>query len=272
MCPHPSASSSRLMTVLVLLLLAVRFLYLGVTRFITWPSYPPWLLPSEEVVTYLLIAVAIYTGRRRLGEFHITSLALAMFVIAPFLDIAAVVTTHFRLEPYEWLSRGIEVTSAVLLFAILSRARELKAGLNRDSLLGLSAGIGIGIALGLVFGTYFVIRDKPSAAVGGLSQFAALAAFQLRGAAIMEEPLFRGFGWGQLSHKGWRDTPILLTQALLFSVSHLYYLRFALFSFFVLVPAVGLCLGILARRTKSIASTVLAHTFINAVAIFWGRV
>lgn len=81
----------------------------------------------------------------------------------------------------------------------------------------------------------------------------------LGSAAVFEEPFFRAFLWGFLALVGFKNRQILILQTLLFAVAHFYYVPNSLVSFFFIVPFGALCLGYLAMKTKSIASSIVAH-------------
>jgi membrane protease YdiL (CAAX protease family) len=95
--------------------------------------------------------------------------------------------------------------------------------------------------------------------------------YQLGYAAAYEEPIFRGLLWGYLRLKGWKDAWILLLQAGLFWLGHSYYIGKAPFSFWVLLPAAGLLFGLLAWRSRSIATSMAAHGVINGTGMLLGN-
>jgi len=270
---------SRVLAPPLVFLLALRFLLLGGIRFVTWPDYPEWLLPVYEVATYLLVAALFYVCRNRLSEYHTTPLALALFILAPLLAPSGFRMADLMFRPVDWLVCGAQAIIGVALAAALLRkqAQPLTLGRDRPTYLLLSAAVGI--LLGLTFGSYFLVHQygqqlafrQATLIPGGILSLIGLAIIQLHGAAILEEPLFRGLGWGGLRDLGLNDLAVFLLQAALFSVSHIYYVRFAPFSMWLLVPSVGLALGLLAWRTRSIAATMIAHALINAIAIAWGR-
>ena len=276
----PALSRSQTVAPLLVFLLAIRLLFLGGIRFVTWPQYPQWLLPIFEVATYALTALLFYTCRHRLSHYHVTSLALAIFILAPFAAPVGFWLADLLILPTDWLVFASQaIMGCAFAIALFQKdAGALSLGRDRPFPLLLSAAVGIG--LGLIFGLYFVVTRFSGMSIyrqaaqlpGGISSFIGLAIIQLHGAAVPEEPLFRGLGWGGLRDLGLNDPPTLLVQALLFTVSHMYYLRFAPFSMWVIVPIVGLVLGLFAWRTRSIATTMIAHALINAVAIAFGRV
>ena len=93
--------------------------------------------------------------------------------------------------------------------------------------------------------------------------------YQLGYAAISEEPLFRGFLWGFLRKAGWREIWIWVFQAGLFWVGHIYYFGKLPVSFWLVVPAGGLMLGLLAWRSLSIATSMAAHAAMNGFTLYF---
>ncbi len=89
--------------------------------------------------------------------------------------------------------------------------------------------------------------------------------YQLGFAGITEEPLFRGFLWGYLRKAGWRERWIWICQIVLFTLGHVYYLHTAPISFWIVVPVNAAVLGVLAWRSRSIATTMACHAADNAL-------
>jgi hypothetical protein len=145
--------SSRANVVLLVILLALRIPFLGGIRFITWPDYPVWLLPSEEALTYMATAALFYNNRQRLGSRHMTAIALgaARLVV---------------LTPLEWALRAMQIRVALPLpLALLARRGEI--GLGKDRLRALIGAAVAGTLLAVAFVLYttysetgqFVITD-----------------------------------------------------------------------------------------------------------------
>jgi membrane protease YdiL (CAAX protease family) len=88
---------------------------------------------------------------------------------------------------------------------------------------------------------------------------------QMAWAATNEEPMFRGILWGYLRDKGFADKQVWLIQAGIFWLAHISHLGSSVISFFLVLPA-GLLFGWLAMRSKSIASSMVAHSLLNASA------
>ncbi len=125
--------------------------------------------------------------------------------------------------------------------------------------------IAAGIVLGILLG-YLLRYQFP----GGTEKLTPSLIFflptqQLVFAGLVEEPFFRGFLWGALRKSGWKDLWILIFQTVLFMIGHLYYLGGFPISFWIVVLFGGLVTGLLAWRSRSIATSMVGHGFLNAV-------
>ena len=258
---------------ILIALLLLRLIYLGGGRLLTQPDTPTWLLPSEMVLTYLLTSILIYRQRDYLKGYHITRLSLFLFLAAPFNEIMVILLTNERVHwPYGNLFRiGSLIIACVLVLLLWRSRREVDSSPDRFPWVIL--GLVVGTVLAVAYGWYFeyesfgdimvkdVIRKPPAT----LTDLVSMLSTQFINASVMEEPLFRGFFWGYLRQRGLNNLQILLVQGGLFWLAHIYYLGRVAFSFWVLIPSVGLIFGWLAWRSRSIAPSLLAHTLINAL-------
>ena len=84
-------------------------------------------------------------------------------------------------------------------------------------------------------------------------------------AAVLEEPLFRGFLWGYLRRVRWKDGWIWLFQALLITLGHVFYLKTeAIGPWFIRMMLPSLVIGFIAWRAKSIFASMVTHGVFNA--------
>jgi membrane protease YdiL (CAAX protease family) len=277
--PTPSQRSQgtpeRLSSAILLVLLLIRVVYLGGGRLLTQPDTPSWLLPSEMVLTYPLTSALIYLQRYRLGDFHITQLSLLLFLGAPFAEpLVGLLTRGWVDWPFEIPFRLTVSATAVVLVILLWKSRtEVKHA--KDRLRWIIIALALGLVIALVYGWYFeytafgrigvrdIIRKPPAT----LSDMVLLLSIQMMNAAVMEEPLFRGFLWGYLRRWNLSNPIIWLIQGSLFWLAHIYYLGQVPFSFWLLVPSAGLIFGWLAWRSHSIAPGLLTHTLVNGLTM-----
>jgi len=84
---------------------------------------------------------------------------------------------------------------------------------------------------------------------------------------VFEEPLFRGFLWGYLRQARWKNGTILIFQAALFTLGHVYHLREeALGPWLLRMLLPSLLLGFVAWRAQSITASMVTHGFLNGSA------
>lgn len=224
-----------------------------------------WILPTMEIGTYFLTAVLIWWERENLAEFFIDRLVLIILVLGkPYELLLHWLQIPFLYPPRSdiyWLYLPIAFGLLIVSLSAYSKLNKIQV----KNWLWLLAGMATGIVSGILVG--FLLRYQFP---GGAEQLTPSLMFflpteQLVYAGIAEEPFFRGFLWGGLHRAGWKDSWILLFQTVLFMIGHLYYFGSHPVSFWIVVPLGGLVTGVLAWRSRSIATSMAGHGFINAV-------
>ncbi len=258
---QPTITTNRL----ILALLAVRILigamelgfYSGEGIFLSIVSLIYTLL------TYLLTAILIWRERDHLSLFFIGKLALVIFIVGkPYQLLIGLL----GLMPYLNILYVLPfLPIAIGLLALLLKNRPQSIA-NPRRILGWSL---VGIMAGIAF-AFFVayLNDLQGFANGyvpSIKDFFIIPSVQLGSAAIYEEPLFRGFLWGYLRQRGWKDVSILFVQAGLFWLSHPIHAVLYPLSFWVICPLAGLLLGLIAWRARDIAPSMFAHGLINGL-------
>jgi membrane protease YdiL (CAAX protease family) len=132
------------------------------------------------------------------------------------------------------------------------------------ALLGMAAQIAIDY---FCFGDIFVslpsLRSKTLFFIGLMT----MIALQFCIAALLEEPLFRGFFWGYLRKFKVSDFLILCIQAIIFWAAHFYYADTP--AHWLLTLICGLVFGVVAWKTKSIFASMLVHACYNSTSFFF---
>ena len=231
-------------------------------------NLPGWVNSVYELCSYFLTAVLIWWERENLAEFFVDKLALLILILGkPYELVMYWSETRFSYFPrsdFYWLYLPIAVS--LLLFTLFAGSALSKLQVKNWLwlLVGIIVGGLVGIVVGYLLRVQFVTETIPPRHLPTIVIF-SLPAEQLIHAAISEEPFFRGFLWGGLHRSGWKDRWILLFQTVLFMIGHLYYFRSLPISFWIIVPLGGVLLGILAWRSRSIATSMVGHAFFNAV-------
>jgi len=284
----PTATNQRTWVTpsVIAILLILRLVVLGLVSWLI-KTRPEWLGALFEISTYLLTLFLIWWERDRLSEFHIGWLAVGIIITCKPLE--TLILRLWRIQNTGltfpglpaliiWAAAGILL---VMLFINRPALRKIDKTEGRWFLTGLIAGIQIAIALAFPVAAQLMmegapIQPHPSLLGFIILPFASNFLYQLGYAAVSEEPLFRGFLWGYLRRVGWQDRWILLFQAALFMLSHIYYVDQLPYSFWIIVPFGALVMGWLAWRSRSIATSMAAHAAMNtlgyrlgAVAAYW---
>jgi membrane protease YdiL (CAAX protease family) len=214
--------------------------------------------------TYLIIAILIILKRDSLLDYNIGFYSLLIFLIAPAAELLSYYVFSGTILLDSWIKIGISIC---LFITLLFNRPKLNKRSVKEILLWLFIAVAVGICGGILLGvinktqTSMYNPDRPSA------RYLFHAFFlQLNNAAIIEEPLLRGFLWGLLRNLHWKEYWILLFQTTLFMLGHLFYLGFNNFNFWIVIPVVGLILGLVAWRSRSIGTSMIMHGLINSVA------
>ena len=83
---------------------------------------------------------------------------------------------------------------------------------------------------------------------------------------IFEEVVYRGLLWMFLARAGLKGHQIIVTQAIFFWLSHLYYFNSNPIAFWFFLPFVSIMLGIIVLRSKKILPSIVGHFLYNFLA------
>lgn len=242
----------------------LRIILLGIVVAIIKKS-PDWIYTTFEIGSYFLTFVLIWWERENLAEFFIDRLALIILILGKPYDLLLylfkVPYTYSPRIGFYWLY--LPIAFGLLIVVLFSRSKLNK--LQARNWLWLLVGIVTGIVVGILLG--YLLRYQYPGRAEKLIPFLIffLPTVQLVRAGISEEPFFRGFLWGALRRAGWKDIWILLFQTVLFMLGHIYYFGVLPMSFWIVVPLGGFIFGVLAWRSRSIATSMAGHGFMNAI-------
>lgn len=261
-----------LLTLIGLLILRIPF-EAGMRFFnIQWA----WTIVVYQIGTYLLTTFLIWWEVDNLADYHIDTLAIIIIIL--FEPLQTLVLKYRGLN--DDLLPGLTFPGiSSLIIWLIAIVFAMAMWLKRSKLTGIKpVGIGwlvIGTAVGFL--TMIVMSYPMSFQESVNSSLPLTPAFkkalidipsvfvlQIGHAAVSEEPLFRGFLWGFLKKQNWREHWIWLFQAGLFTFSHIYYIKTLPISFWILAPVCALVFGWLVWRSRTIATSMVAHGMINA--------
>jgi membrane protease YdiL (CAAX protease family) len=246
-------------------LLVLRFPFLIIARTFYTDIPDATIRLIFENGTYLLTAILILLEKDRLSQFKINVFAITIFLLAPILRPITYKMIEKHISSYDLQFSQFKIIVSVLLFLCLFICQ---TKIHKDTfkytiqwiMISFLAGILLAIGTSLVY-SHFDTRGPQQPTI---TIFIELFITQLSSAAICEEPLFRGFLWGHLEKRGWKQIKIWLFQAGMFCFAHLYYLpQHPVFFAGTFVSA--LVLGALVWRSKSIGSSMIAHGTVNSL-------
>lgn len=277
----PKALPARQTQLSVLLLAGLLFLRLVLLTgaALVLRERPGWIELVFDIGTYLLTAIFIWTERDRLAQYHITPLAVILILIAKPLMPLLIFWMGASFAPMSF-PKPISFSYLVIslaLFIALRRSHWRWGNITRGELRWLLWGglAGLATVIATSYPMALSLRSNHvlvGASLGGLLLALIRIPQQLGYAAVTEEPLFRGILWGILRNRGIRDGHILIIQAVLFMLAHAYYFKSMPLSFWLVVPFGGLVFGLLAWRSRSISSSMVAHAMANAFGVFFAQI
>lgn len=221
----------------------------------------PWtqILVPYQMLTYLFIALLIWLEVKHLEIYNFNGITLIVWMV-------------FRAVFWPSTRQGWFIVLEALFFSMVVIVLVIKlfiAGMNDKFKVSVKDVVwvifGLAVGLGIGYSQIYIANIYPIKEIFQDSQpmmFVYSILYQLSNAAIDEEPLFRGFLWGYLRRRGWKDPIIWIFQALLFWISHINY--WGRSSFWFTLPFLGLFLGLLAWRSRSVATSMAAHAGYNS--------
>lgn len=255
------------------LLIGLLFLRLPFKGGIALFAEPVWLDPIFQIVTYFLTACLIWWERDRLADFHIDQLALSIIIFFKPIQTIILAFSNMNENPLAFPrlpSLIIWIIAASLLLALWLSHPPLSK-FSKASFRWFGIGIVVGLLMAILLGYPMSFQVDQTQLFSRMSMFALVRQvlpsffYQLGYAAVSEEPLFRGFLWGYLRKAGWKNVWILVFQAGLFMLGHIYYIYKFPISFWVIVPMVALISGVLVWRSKTISSSMATHAMMNTL-------
>lgn len=253
----------------IIILLVLRLGLFGWVRY-KYPTLSIWINPVYEIATYGLIVLLIGWEWKYIKQYHFNPLSILILII--FRPLSILIGRIFDQKSLFDSSviwyLSFFIIAAILLFIAVRNKLDFKAGIRKDLICFLLCAF-LGI---LFFSTEGILMIRylgfPQKLFPGWSALLS-PVYQLGFAAVPEEPLFRGFLWGGLRKLGLKDFWILIIQALLFLVGHIYYLNTdhgLFFLGFVFIDA--LLMGLLVWKSRTLSTSMAFHGFANGSAIF----
>ena len=240
--------------ILMILLLLLRFPLLIAAQF--------GLIPNTIAVvvfltgTYLCTGILLCRNISTLDEYCISIPALLLFLVSP---IMAIISNHNDVTAFA------RIVMAIVFAVFIIRNKKVLSTVKSNPKAVLWNCLFILAAVGIATVLFAYIRGfSGTESTVTLPMLTNGILFQLSFAAVMEEPLFRGFLWGSFRQMGIQDGLVCVIQAVLFWLAHIYYYNTGI-NFWVVIPIGSLVLGLVILKTKSTSYSMAAHALINSL-------
>ncbi len=245
---------NKMSLVCVIMLFILRVPLLGFSGFIVNDKSMSLIYTIFMIGTYFFSALFLWLERGNLKDYHVDIIAIIIFALGPFW--------------YLYSNLIIRIPMMIIGIGLLIALKISKCKFQKVTLANIKW-----ILIGLAIGAITAIISSPllskQVTNTGMKATASIVVMsfltQLTNAAIFEEPFFRGILWGVLKKYKCKDLWICLIQAVLFWISHIYYINSSPYSFWIVVPLGGVVLGVLSWRSRSIGTSMAAHGMINGL-------
>ena len=206
--------------------------------------------------TYLCSGILLCRNIATLDQYCISIPALVLFLLSPFMAIIS--------NPSD-VTAFARIAMAIAFTVFIIRNRKMLKAVKSSSKTILWNSVFVLAAVGITTVLFAWIRGfSGTESTVTLSMLTNGILFQLSFAAVMEEPLFRGFLWGSFRQTGMRAEPVCVVQAALFWLAHIYYYNTGI-NFWLVIPIGSLVLGVVVLKTKSISYSMATHALINSL-------
>jgi hypothetical protein len=205
-----------------------------------------WVEVSYLCVEFGLISIAIWLNRDDLRRLNVDKSFIFILIIAEGL------LSIFLPRPF-----GLVLGSIMAITFIVFRSGALQFGdfhQNHWQTIIL-------VTLLLAPDIFGMLWSGISVELNGLAIFNAAIKANLP-QVVIEEVVYRGLLWMFLKNLKLKDQPIIFVQALVFWLSHSFYLSKP-FTFWLFLPFQSILYGIIVWRSKSISSSTFGHFLHN---------
>jgi membrane protease YdiL (CAAX protease family) len=251
---EPENNINRISLFCIIMLFTLRIPMLGFSSFMFNGNAVSYINNIFMIGTYSFTALFIWLERNKLKDYHMDTIPILIFTLGPLWFLYTNI-----------LIRVPMIIVGIILLTALIKANYKFHEITLKSFVWILIGIIVGAITALI-SSYFLSKQVANTGMkASFSIFITLFITQLTNAAVFEEPFFRGCLWGFLKKMKYKEIVIYIIQAGLFWLGHIYYINKAPYSFWIVVPLGGLVLGLLAWRSRSIGTSMVAHGIMNGL-------
>jgi len=235
---------------------------------------PSWLRVSDCVLSFLLIASLIYLNKDRLGSFNFDKLAiiiLLFFIPLQTILLPLLVNSSSSILAFPHFLSWITILISVIVFLLVRKNIGTMPNITARNWKWALGGAVCGVTLSILIGILIRLVAPMEIPLPKFDYTLFLAfPYQLGFAAAYEEPLYRGFLWGELKRTTkWKTAWIILFQAIIFMLAHgVVFLAPPQYPAFLVIFLAGIVFGLLVFYSRSITASMTAHAFYNSFGLF----
>jgi len=214
-------------------------------------KYPEFFVAANYFCTFLLVTIAIWLNKDHLERLNIDKTFYSIYLFAGFLLSFLYFTSMASLF--------ILLVTGMMFLNLLDPCVFVdKQNYSWGKIVILILLLFLPIVISLWI--KFVVLEINPGETGSVWNVLFRADFPM---VLCEEFVFRGLLWKYLKEKNYSVRRIVIVQAVLFWVAHIYYIFDAPIFFWVILPFYSLLLGVLVARSKSLTPSTIAHYFLN---------
>lgn len=242
-------------------LLILYFIIRGIIFNITFIYFPSikWISPLLGVLLYAIILTLITIEKDNIYKYYFDKISIIILIFFGFFP---------RIYIWSLDQIFIQISSWVItsIFIIINKqflsSLEIKKG---STLKWVVYSLMIGFALTLLYlSPLMIYLKKIDIDFNLIINIIILTINNFNHSSVIEEPIFRGFLLGGLQEKGLNNFSSILIQGIVFGLCHINTINH-LYSFLFVIPLVGIILGILTLKTKTITNSMFAHSIDNSI-------
>jgi membrane protease YdiL (CAAX protease family) len=259
-------TKSQVITYIIFFMLLISRISLSIINFIAstfsntgavpaWSNWlnaiGPWINVFYTFGAFPLIAIVILLNQDDLQSLNIDKFFIFIFICSGFATSAEYI-----------LGLGCLTGILPLLFSIYALSDNgMKFSNTNPNVWRMSL-----IIISLFVVCFIAVNSSLN--MSKVEQTMSSSFFHIIAGSVSEEAIYRGLLWMFLKNLKWSESKVFFFQAFIFWISHIDYLLESPFSFWIFIPLLGLLLGYIVLRSKSITPSALAHILINLLVVF----
>ena len=253
---------------LLIILLVLRIFVIGVTTFLGISNVI--IFGVFEIGTYFIFLLVIIIWKNDLSIYNITYKTLIFVCVVRSIEILIKLLYFPVQESSTMVFAGFKVIITIAIILNIGKYnKHSKTNFTieiKNIIIALSAAfISLAIGATIILSHNYYMYKNLELPVLKLTGYFIFVFYQMGYAGITEEIVFRGILFGWCKERNIKIWKYQIIQVLLFTISHIYYLKYNPMAFWISVPLIGLILGFVIIKTKNVAYSIITHGIVNGL-------